>query len=146
MSGPERLPLLTFRLADQHYALRIGHVLEVAAMVQMETIANAHDAVLGMANRHGEPIVMLDLRILFGFSAIPIDINTLFIVAQTHDTPIGLVVDEIEQVRYVDSAALRPAQAAGAHITHLISNDAGRLFQLIDLDGLLNTFVDPRQL
>ncbi|MEL6526461.1 MAG: chemotaxis protein CheW [Chloroflexota bacterium] len=143
MSANEQHALLTFRLSDQYYALRIQHVLEVAAMVEYDKLANADEALLGIANRHGDPLPLLDMRAVFGMSAIAVDVNTLFIVVQTSGYPVGLVVDEVEQVRYVPLNAFRSARA-GTYITHLVSTD-DQLFQLVDLDTLLQQYVTPTQ-
>lgn len=144
MNANEQQALLTFRLSDQYYALRIQHVLEVAAMVQYNKLANADASLLGMANRHGESLPLVDMRVVFEMSAIAVDVNTLFIVVQANDYPVGLVVDEVEQVRYVSADAIRAARAAGTYITHLVST-ANQLFQLVDLNTLLPRYVAPMQ-
>jgi purine-binding chemotaxis protein CheW len=132
--------VVTFRLADQYYALPIMNVLEVAAMMTLSKIPNAPEALLGMVNRHGEALPMLDLRTAFNLAATPPDESTLFIVAQNDTVQIGLVVDEIFQVKYLNEAAFKSAQAAGRYITHIIS-DGQTLYQQIGLKALLADYL-----
>lgn len=135
-------PFLTFRLAEQYYALAIPNVLEVVAMLSLSSIPNAPSALLGLANRHGEALPILDLRIAFNLKASALDVSTFFIVAQTQTYRVGLVVDEIFQVKYIPKSAIKVAQGTGEYIIHIIS-DAQMLYQQIDLEPLLVQYLAP---
>ena len=135
----QQLAILTFRLANQYYALPIMNVLEVAAMMSLTKIPNAPEELLGIANRHGEVLPMLDLRIAFSLEAAPIDLSTLFIVAQSDDLRVGLIVDEIFQVKYIDQRAIQEAHGAGDYISHIIS-DNQTLYQQMTLQALLEDY------
>lgn len=140
MSASKQHAILAFRLADQYYALPIDNVVEVVAMMTVSTLSNAHDAVLGMINRHGEAVPMLDIRIAFGLLAVPPDESTLFIVAQTQGHHVGLIVDEILQVKYVEDTAFQEAQGVGRYTTHIIS-DSNMLYQQVDLHSLYQDYL-----
>ena len=64
-SKKEVIAILTFRLAEQFYALPIMNVLEVAAMMTLSTMPDSHPAIIGMANRQGEalPIIHVSFRL-----------------------------------------------------------------------------------
>lgn len=134
------VPLLTFRLAKQYYALSLENVIEVAAMVAVTALPNTSPAYLGIANRHGEALAMLDLRHAFQLAAGSVNPSTLFIVAKDKDIQVGLLVDEIFQVKYIHETAFSTSHGGGAHISHIIS-DGGKLYQLINLSSLLKTFL-----
>lgn len=136
-------PVLTFRLVNQHYAIEVEQVLEVAAMVTLTTLPDAPPEVLGIANRHGEVLPIIDLRKVFRLPAAEITVATLFIVAESHDKRIGLVVDEVFQVKYIMEEALKPTHSSGKYITHLVS-DGESLFQLIDANPLLALYLPTR--
>ena len=141
MSSSESLiPLLTFRLAKQYYALHIDDVLEVAAMVAVTALPNASDAFLGIANRHGEVLSMIDMRMAFNLDTAEVNTSSLFIVAQTDAKRVGLVVDEIFQVKYLPRTTFSTMHGAGQHITHIIS-DGDRLYQLLNLKSLLSVYL-----
>jgi len=137
-------PILTFRLADQYYALPIMNVLEVAAMMNLTQIPDAPEAIQGIANRHGEALPIIDLRLAFKVKATPLDISTLFIVAQSGETRVGLIVDEIFQVRYVPESAIKSVQGAGRYITHMISDDE-KIFQQMALNTFLTDYLEHIQ-
>jgi purine-binding chemotaxis protein CheW len=67
----DRQPVLTFTLGDGIYALPIEEVIEVAAMVELIPLADAPPEILGMVNRHGEIMPVLDLRQVFKQPAPP---------------------------------------------------------------------------
>jgi purine-binding chemotaxis protein CheW len=136
-------PVLTFRLANQQYALAVEQVLEVAAMVAVTIMPDAPAEVIGVANRHGEVLPIIDLRKTFRLPAAEMTVATLFIVAEVHEKRIGLVVDEVFQVKYIMGEALKPTHGAGKYVTHLVS-DGESLFQLIDANPLLALYLPTR--
>ncbi|MBC8099160.1 MAG: chemotaxis protein CheW [Armatimonadetes bacterium] len=135
MPNPQQA-LLTFRLGSQFYALPISAVLEVAAMVEVITLAGAAPEFLGIFNRHGEPLPMLDLRIAFGLPAAPPTLTTLFIVVQVNEQPFGLLVDDVLQVAYgvVQSSTL-PGYLMGT------VSQPDHLLQVIALPALIAAFL-----
>jgi purine-binding chemotaxis protein CheW len=143
-TADERIPLLTFRLAHQYYALALDNVIEVAAMVAVTNLPDTSPAFLGIANRHGEPLPMLDMRHAFNLPAATIAVSTLFIVAEIQKTRLGLVVDEIFQVKYMQEAVFQTIYGAGKHISHVIS-DGDHLYQLIDLASLSQNYLNSMQ-
>lgn len=89
---------LRFRLGAQHYALGISEVLEVVALVAISRLPETDPAFLGVANRHGQALPVLDLRTVFHCSEQVLDFSTVFIVALYEGHSMGLVVDEVVQV------------------------------------------------
>jgi chemotaxis signal transduction protein len=132
----EMIPILTFLLGEQYYALFIEEVIEVAAMVELVNVTDAPAGVLGLANRHGAVLLMVDLRTVMGSRRSPIDEWTLFVVASYSEQSIGLVVDEVQQVEYIPVAQVHESTASGKCIRGIISYRQ-RLIQLVALDALL---------
>lgn len=113
-SAVER-PYLTFEVGEQQYAFAVADVLEVTAMVEPIRLASAPAGVIGMVNRHGEPVILIDLRAVTGMArpelqAQPYSATSLFIVVQTAMQPdaaiqmdtsrFGVLVDKVDQVEY----------------------------------------------
>jgi chemotaxis signal transduction protein len=132
--------LLSFRLGKQLYCLPIAHVVEVAAMISTDALPDAPPALLGVANRHGEILPMLDLRVAFKTELSPITSSTLFIVAEYRGQMLGLLVDEIQQVLYVSPKALKPAGTSSRFMSHLL-NYENKLYQQIDVKALLAAYI-----
>ncbi|MBC8170695.1 MAG: chemotaxis protein CheW [Anaerolineae bacterium] len=131
-------PLLTFRLDQQQYALLIEDVIEVAAMVEMIRIAGARPELPGMVNRHGKPLQLLDLRVIFEQPTPPMTAATLFIVAQHGRQMAGLIVDEVLQVEYVADTGY--SAGAAPYIRGIISQTT-RLIQVVSLAALLHEYL-----
>lgn len=136
-AGLDQIPILTFMLGSEHYALRIDYVVEVAAMVEHSSIADASPALLGIINRHGQVMPLIDLRIVFELPTPPIDTNVLFIVTSYEDTLVGLVVDNVNQVEYIDASELKVAPGGGRWIDN-VTNYQDKLIQLISLPTIIS--------
>ncbi|MGQ9889073.1 MAG: chemotaxis protein CheW [Aggregatilineales bacterium] len=134
------LPFLTFRLGQQSYALPIAQVIEVAAMVELVTVANAPAALLGVANRHGSVLPVLDLRLVFGQPAPPVTDSTLFVVAAAGARQAGLVVDEVYQVAYFDAQQLAASPVSEKYVEGILTH-RDQLIQIVALPALLASFL-----
>lgn len=139
------LPYLLFRLGPHHYGLSISHVIEVAAMVELVATPGTHPAFLGVANRHGGVLPVLDMRAIFGQTATVIDTTTLFIVVQHAGTQAGLVVDEIQQIVYLEPEQLRQSEKDVKYIQGVITRQ-GSIIQLVALPPLIAEFVPHHML
>src|SRR5512145_2335708 len=113
-----RSAILTFSLGPQIYGLPIEDVVEVAAMVELVEMPDAPPALLGMMNRRGNILPMLDLRQVFNQAATPVSTTTLFIVVAHGLRMAGLVVEEIRQVEYVNLSQQTPT--SGKYIRGII--------------------------
>ena len=133
------LAVLTIMLGDQYYALPIDDVVEVAAMVELTMLANASVELLGTANRHGSVLPMFDLRMVLKHEHTPVDDTSLFVVAQTNDQMVGLVVDQILQVEYIDSRSIKITGVYG-HIRG-VTTDQGRMIQVLELAWIIDTYL-----
>ena len=140
-STNDPLAVLTFTIANQHYALDISSVVEVAAMVELVKVHNARPEVLGVVNRHGSALPMIDMSQVFGEDATSITDFSLFIVVEVLEMSAGLVVDSVEQVEYIPAPHLKATSTAGNYIRGIISY-RDILIQLIDIDKLLPVLID----
>jgi len=132
----DQVPILTFTLGGERYALQIDYVVEVAAIVEYSTVADAEPALLGIINRHGQVMPLIDLRIVFQCEVSPINTNVLFIVSQYEQTLVGLVVDAVNQVEYIEQGDLRVAPGGGRWIEQVASYKDD-LIQLISLPAII---------
>lgn len=133
----DRIPVLTFMMGDKQYALLIDYVVEVAAMVHYSEVADATPFLLGMVNRHGQVMPLIDLRIIFGLETPIIDTNILFVVARHNNILVGLVVDAVNQVEYIYQSDLRVAPGGGRWIKQVASHHDD-LLQIVNLPAVVN--------
>ncbi|MEZ4668835.1 MAG: chemotaxis protein CheW [Anaerolineae bacterium] len=138
-----RLPVLTFRLGRQQFALLIEDVIEVVAMVELSRLPDAPAEMPGMVNRHGAVLPLLDLRAVFGQPITPITSESVFIVAEGGGKQIGLLVDEVQQVDYLDALQMNDAPTSSRYI-HGIMNHYNEMISIIALPSLLTTFLTSK--
>lgn len=131
-----RLPLLTFRLGEQRYALLIEDVVEVSAMVDMLKLPTERPAILGYINRRGKILPLLDLRLVFQQPPLPITSASVFIVVAGGNQLFGLVVDAVEQVEYVDALQLSDTMASSPYLHGIISHQ-NDMISIVALPALL---------
>ncbi len=136
-----RLPILTFSLGDHLYGLLIEDVVEVSAMMEVTLLPDAPPEVTGVVNRHGTMLPLVDLRLVFKQPASPITSTTLFIVGSGGGQQIGLVVDEVHQVEYVDALQMKDVPTAARYLHGVISHQSS-LIPILALPPLLAAFVN----
>ena len=128
-----RLELLAFAIAGAHYALPTAQVASVAQLGAVTRVPGAPPAVAGVTNHDGAVLLVAELPVLLGLGA-PTPgaaaVRYLLVVrdGEAHDgeaEPLGLVVDELHDVRVVAEAALHPPAVggAGAHLTRALTGD-----------------------
>lgn len=137
------LPLLTFLLGEFHFALLIEDVIEVTAMVEIVPLPGARPEVIGVVNRHGDSLLLVDLRRIFGQPPLPLTSESLFIVAQGGGLRVGLIVDAVQQVEVADALQLSDLPTSGKYIRGII-NYRGRLIPIVDLQPLLSDFLSDQ--
>jgi purine-binding chemotaxis protein CheW len=136
-----RLPILTFNLAKQTYGLLIEDVVEVTAMVEYTPLPETPDPFIGVINRRGAILPLLDLRLIFKQSAAPITSASLFIVAEGGSKQVGLVVDEVHQVEYMDALQLVDAPGSARYLHGMITHRS-LLIPIVSLPALLTAFLE----
>jgi purine-binding chemotaxis protein CheW len=134
-----RLAVLTFRLGAQRYGLLIEDVVEVAAMVETTPLPGSNPALIGLVNRRGSMLPLLDLRVLFEQPTISISANSVFIVAAGGEQYMGLVVDEVQQVEYVDPLQFNMV-AASTQYVHGVVTHQSQLIPILSLPQVLAVF------
>ncbi len=127
------IAVLQFSACQQCFVVDIDSVVEVAAMVDTTPYPGTNPAVLGVANRHGTPLPLIDMRRLLQCDHAPIDLTTFFVVLQATWQLVGLVVDEVDGVRYVAP----PTHPTGTGYVRGMLTLEDRLVRWLDANRLL---------
>jgi purine-binding chemotaxis protein CheW len=114
------LPTVTFVLGAQEYGLPVADVVEIVPIPAMLALAGAPPYLVGLLNRRGRYLAVLDGRILVGEPA-PYDCDRYIIIAG-HALPgtrqigalVGLLVDQVCDVHAFDAESLAPLGAGTA--------------------------------
>ncbi|HNY17213.1 MAG TPA: chemotaxis protein CheW [Treponemataceae bacterium] len=84
---------LTFKLADETYAINVGCIKEVLGVPRITRVPRMPDYMTGVINLRGNVIPVIDLRLKFGMGATPVTEDTGIIVTELA----GLFEDEAEE-------------------------------------------------
>jgi purine-binding chemotaxis protein CheW len=103
------LDVLVFGLADESYALELGYVREVGALVELTALPGVPDYVLGITCMHGEIVAVIDLRKIFGLAERGLRDSRQVIVIQWGDMEFGILAERVAGVRRLPSAGLQAA-------------------------------------
>ncbi len=137
------LPVLIVRADRQDYALELGAVSELIRVEAMEAIPDAADYSIAMTVHRNQPLHLIDLCTLAGLVPSPRPhrfdphCRQFALILNFEGPPVGLVVDELVEIRDIEQAELlREPQvmaAFGKEIQAVIDQDGGRhLIPLLD--------------
>ena len=138
---------MTFKLASEQYGLQILKVRELIGLMEITRVPNTPHAIRGVINLRGKVIPVLDLRLAFGMEGVEATSQTVIIVVQLAkgdgDGTMGILVDEVLEVRAVAADAIEPppefcAQQSVDYILGVGKTDKRVIF-LLDIDRVLDT-------
>lgn len=129
-----------FSLAGQSYGLPIESVHEVLAEAEIEPVPGAAPQVLGLINRRGAVLTVIDLRRQLGLADTATAASAAVVIFESGDERFGLQVDAIAPVRKLVDAAIKPAPSVNPTALH------DRVLGLYTRDGDMLTLLDPQQL
>lgn len=111
---------LTFTLADTAYALDVGNVREVLAMLPITSIPRAADFLRGVINVRGSVVPVVDLRLKLGMSRTEENVATSIIVLDIpvgdQQTVVGALVDSVQEVVDMEADKIEPPPQLGTAI------------------------------
>jgi purine-binding chemotaxis protein CheW len=123
--------LVVFSFAGEHYALPINAVSEIIRYTPPRTVASDQPGVEGVIGLRGKiiPVVDLAATMLFGAAS---EAPGKIVIVETGTGHIGVIVDEVDEVRTVTDDQLEHVPTTGGTIAKL--------------DERLVVLLDPAQL
>ena len=94
-------PYLSFRVGHQWYGVRVEEVIEVLHLVALTELPGAPPDVLGLLALRDSTMPVVDLRTRFGLGQPSLALNTSIVALQVANSPVGIVVDEVEDVEEI---------------------------------------------
>lgn len=108
LKGDETTQVIVFTLGDEKYGVDISQVREIIRPTKITRIPNAPDFVEGVINLRGQITTIINLRKRFGLPPKEIDNDTRIIVVEYNDAVIGMMVDTVNEVKYLSSKDIEP--------------------------------------
>lgn len=135
------IQLVTFRLGDEEFGVRILVVNEIIRLVQITQVPNAPEFIEGVINLRGKVLPVVGLRKRFRMAERPLDDNSRIIVMELNHNVVGFLVDAVSEVLRIPESTVEPAPAVVAGIGSEYIEGVGRLDDrlliLLDLEALL---------
>ena len=104
-SNDEVLQWVTFQLEEETYGINVMQVREVLRYTEIAPVPGAPDYVLGIINLRGNVVTVIDTRSRFGLMQGEITDNTRIIVIESEHQVIGILVDSVAEVVYLNSTS-----------------------------------------
>jgi len=138
---------LTFGIDQERFALPVERVQEVLDMRPISRLPHAPSYVLGLTDVRGAGLLVIDLRVKFGFVPTEATNRTRIIVVDAaiegRRQGVGLVADCVFAVSDLDGAALEPPPSIGsrwrADYVVGVGRDGGKFVIVLDLDRLIES-------
>jgi len=111
---------LTFKLAEEIYALDISKVREVLDFTTVTKVPRTPDFMRGVINLRGSVVPVVDLRLKFGMSATERTVNTCVIITEVtvdgDTTVLGALADSVQEVIDLEPGHVAPAPKIGTKL------------------------------
>jgi len=148
-AGEERALLgqyLNFVLNDEVFGMNIMHIKEILERREIVEVPLASSIFAGVINLRGSVVPVVDLSVRLGGEPIRAGGNNCIIIAETEDEEgmmdIGMLVQEVREVRDVQSADSFEAPRFGANLRPDFLEGLGRIGEnfvlLLDRLAVLN--------
>ncbi|MEX1041018.1 MAG: chemotaxis protein CheW [Pirellulaceae bacterium] len=139
--GINTMQLVSFRLAQEEYAITITKVQEIILMGEITRVPQTPVYIKGLINLRNTVIPIVDLRLRFGLEERPGDDETRIMVMNVSGKTIGIIVDAVNEVLRIaqEQISAPPPTVAGLgreYLTGLVKLDK-RLLILLDIDKIL---------
>ena len=97
---------LLFKIGDEEFGIEISFVQEIINIVPITQVPTAPSYVKGIINLRGDIVPIIEVRIRFGMQEHAYDELTCIIVIEQDGEKIGLIVDEVNEVKYIGANAI----------------------------------------
>jgi len=137
---------LTFKLAEEVFAIDVAKVREVLDFTTITKVPRTPDFMSGVINLRGNVVPVVDLRLCFEMSKTEKTVNTCIVVVEVilegESTIIGALADSVEEVIDLEPEQIEPAPRIGTQIrTDFIKGMGKRdaqFLMILDIDRVFS--------
>ena len=125
------LQAVIFSLGNEEYGIPIEDVQEITSMstTEIHPIPNAPEYIKGLITIIGEAIPLIDMHWRFGIKS---EGSTNYaIIVEMEDNLVGLAVDEVKEVRFLDNVSPPPPLIATPFIGGIVNLPDRIIIQII---------------
>ncbi len=145
-SSPVMQHFISLSLADEFFAVNVQYVVQVLQAASFTRVPQAPPFLKGVTNFNGSVIPVINTYLKFGFSEPQDTVHQLVIVLNVmregNNTPIGIIVDESDEVFEIDPAEIKPYPVkTGKYNTDFIDgviHRKGRFMLVLNVEKLFS--------
>jgi len=141
--GRKEIQLACFRIGTELYGLDIMRIREIIRPQKMTAVPRAPAFIEGVINLRGVVIPVVDMRRRFGQEIPPGNRHNRVIICNVIGKILGLVVDEVVEVRRYTRDDIQPApqflKGKGAEFFLGVCRRDDELIMVLDLEKILST-------
>ena len=138
---------LTFKLADEIFAVDVAKVREILEWTTITKVPQTPEYMCGVINLRGSVVPVIDLKHKFGMAATAKTVNTCIIVVevlQDNETIVlGALADSVQEVFELEPEKIEPAPRIGTNLNtdflHGMGKHNDNFIMILDIDRV---FVD----
>ena len=140
--GVETDQYLVFIIQSQEFGFQAMRVQEISQVLAVTQVPNAPPYIDGIMNLRGRIATVVNFRKKFGFGPKEHDEDTRVIVVELGDSPIGIIVDSVEEViKIPDESVQKLPESTGSGGAREYMTGIGvlenRLVILLDVEKVL---------
>lgn len=136
------IELLTFRLAEQEYALDIMSVREIRGWTRATPLPHAPHYMKGVINLRGTVLPVIDLSLRLGLPEREQNERNVIIVVKFEDVMTGLLVDAVSDIIALTKDELQPppelSSGPAQGVVSALSLIENRMIRVLDLSNTIN--------
>jgi purine-binding chemotaxis protein CheW len=141
--GRQEIQLACFRIGTEMYALDIMRIREIIRPQRLTPVPKAPPFIEGVINLRGAVVPVVDLRKRFEQPAAGPERRTRILICALAGKVIGLMVDEVAEVRRYTRQEIQPApqflRGRGSEFFLGVCRRDDQLVMLIDLEKILSS-------
>ncbi len=132
---------LVFAISTEEYGVEIENVKEIIKVCNITKVPHTQPFVKGIINLRGDIIPVINIRERFNLELKEYDERTCIIVLDFEGDSVGLIVDDVREVMYIDTNKITPPPSSKyGYINRFIKNIGNTdlsVKQILDLNKLL---------
>lgn len=133
--------LVILHIGEEAIGLPIGSIQEIVLVPQLTNVPGTGESVRGIVNLRGQIIPVVALRTLFHMDDAEETNSSRIVVVQQGAETVGLFVDSVSEVVWVESSAIEPLERGSRQDSELITGVAklDQLVLILDIDMVVGS-------
>jgi purine-binding chemotaxis protein CheW len=142
----ETVQYLTFKLAEEVFALDVGKVREILEFTSITKVPQTPEFMRGVINLRGGVVPVIDLRLNFGMTCTEQTVNTCIIVVEVNldgeVIVLGILADSVQEVVEMEPDHIEPAPHIGTKLNTEFIKGMGKInddfVMILDIDKVFS--------